>query len=56
MGQRDLNQGEIFFDNVRIPQSYVVAGPEAYEALLEIAVHHHGFYGVFQRRPGPGRF
>ncbi|PIP37807.1 MAG: acyl-CoA dehydrogenase [Desulfobacterales bacterium CG23_combo_of_CG06-09_8_20_14_all_51_8] len=36
MGQRDLNQGEIFFDNVRVPGKYLIAGPEAYEALLEI--------------------
>jgi len=35
IGQRDLNQGEIFFDNVRIPESYLIAGPEAYEAILE---------------------
>jgi|SRR5271157_2382056 len=38
MGQRDLNQGEIFFDNVRIPRSYMVAGPEAYEGMLEITL------------------
>ncbi len=38
LGQRDLNQGEIFFDNVRIPKSYMVAGPEAYEAMLEITL------------------
>ncbi|MGB9499416.1 MAG: acyl-CoA dehydrogenase family protein [Dissulfuribacterales bacterium] len=38
LGQRDLNQGEIFFDNVRIPQSYVIAGSEAYEMLLEIVL------------------
>jgi alkylation response protein AidB-like acyl-CoA dehydrogenase len=38
MGQRDLNQGEIFFDHVRIPRSYMVAGPEAYEAMLEITL------------------
>jgi alkylation response protein AidB-like acyl-CoA dehydrogenase len=38
LGQRDLNQGEIFFDNVRIPQSYVIAGSEAYEVLLEIVL------------------
>ena len=38
LGQRDLNQGEIFFDNVRIPQSHVIAGSEAYEALLEIVL------------------
>jgi len=38
LGQRDLNQGEIFFDNVRIPNSYVVGGADAYEALLEIVL------------------
>ena len=38
MGQRDLNQGEIFFDNVRLPGKYLIAGPEAYEALLEIVL------------------
>ena len=38
MGQRDLNQGEIFFDNVRIPESYMIAGPEAYEAMLEMTL------------------
>ncbi len=37
-GQRDLNQGEIFFDNVRVPKEYLIAGPEAYEALLEITL------------------
>jgi alkylation response protein AidB-like acyl-CoA dehydrogenase len=31
LGQRALNQGEIFFDNVRIPRSYMVVGPENYE-------------------------
>lgn len=36
IGQRDLNQGELYFDNVRIPKSYMVAGPDAYEAMLEI--------------------
>jgi len=38
MGQRDLNQGEIFFDNVRVPSKYLIAGPEAYEAMLEIVL------------------
>lgn len=38
IGQRDLNQGEIFFDNVRVPGKYLIAGPEAYEALLEIVL------------------
>ncbi len=38
LGQRDLNQGEIFFDNVRIPGKYLIVGPDAYEALLEIVL------------------
>lgn len=38
LGQRDLNQGEIFFDNVRVPKKYLIAGPEAYEALLDIVL------------------
>lgn len=28
IGQRALNQGEIFFDNVRIPENYMIAPPE----------------------------
>ncbi len=28
LGQRPLNQGEIFFDNVRVPESYMVLGPD----------------------------
>jgi alkylation response protein AidB-like acyl-CoA dehydrogenase len=31
LGQRALNQGEIFFDNVRIPRSYMVVNADAYE-------------------------
>ena len=38
IGQRDLNQGEIFFDNVRVPKDYLIAGAEAYEALLDITL------------------
>ncbi len=30
LGQRALNQGEIFFDNVRIPRSYLLVGQEGY--------------------------
>lgn len=36
MGQRDLNQGEIFFDNVRVPRDYMFCEPEAYPAMLEM--------------------
>ena len=34
LGQRALNQGEIFFDDVRIPRSYMLLGPEGYESAL----------------------
>lgn len=32
LGQRALNQGEIFFENVRIPRHYMVIDSDAYEA------------------------
>jgi alkylation response protein AidB-like acyl-CoA dehydrogenase len=35
LGQRALNQGEIFFDDVRIPADYMVVGPEVYAGVLE---------------------
>lgn len=35
IGARDLNQGEIFFDEVRIPRRYMLVGPEQYENALE---------------------
>jgi alkylation response protein AidB-like acyl-CoA dehydrogenase len=36
MGQRSLNQGEIFFDDVHIPQEYMVwADPKTYQARFE---------------------
>ena len=35
IGARDLNQGEIFFDEVRIPKDSLIVGPEDYEAALE---------------------
>lgn len=35
MGQRDLNQGEIYFDEVRIPRSHMVCDdPETYKLLI----------------------
>jgi len=34
LGQRALNQGEIFFDNVRIPRKYLLAGPEDYQRAV----------------------
>jgi len=35
IGTRDLNQGEIFFDEVRVPKDSLIVGPEGYEAALE---------------------
>jgi acyl-CoA dehydrogenase len=34
IGARELNQGEIYFDNVRVPKKYLVVGPDHYEAAL----------------------
>ncbi len=35
LGQRALNQGEIFFDGVRIPADYMIVGPDAYATVVE---------------------
>lgn len=35
LGQRALNQGEIFFDDVRVPADYMVIGAEAYAFAVE---------------------
>jgi alkylation response protein AidB-like acyl-CoA dehydrogenase len=40
LGQRSLNQGEIFFDEVRIPASYMALGPELYAIGLETMLAH----------------
>lgn len=46
LGQRALNQGEIFFDSVRIPADWMIIGEEAYstavEAVLTMANAHMG--------------
>ena len=36
LGQRALNQGEIFFNDVRLPASHMVVGPEGYSIALEM--------------------
>jgi acyl-CoA dehydrogenase len=38
MGQRALNQGEIFFDNIELPIEHVLAGPENYQRCV-YAIH-----------------
>jgi len=35
LGQRALNQGEIFFDEVRIPAEYMVVGADLYAGVVE---------------------
>ena len=38
LGQRALNQGEIFFDDVRIPAEYMVVGADAYSTIVEMVL------------------
>jgi alkylation response protein AidB-like acyl-CoA dehydrogenase len=38
LGQRALNQGEIFFDDVRIPSEYMVVGSDAYSTVVELVL------------------
>lgn len=36
IGQRDLNQGEIFFDDVRIPDEWMFVDPDFYVPMLDV--------------------
>jgi alkylation response protein AidB-like acyl-CoA dehydrogenase len=38
LGQRALNQGEIYFDDVRIPADYMVVGKESYATIVEMVL------------------
>lgn len=38
MGQRALNQGEIYFDGVRVPKDYMLVDEESYDAMLDITL------------------
>lgn len=38
MGQRALNQGEIFFDDVRLPARFMLTGSELYEVTLDLTL------------------
>lgn len=38
IGQRSLNQGEIFFANVRLPMDYLAVPPERYAAAVHLTV------------------
>lgn len=38
LGQRALSQGEIYFDDVRVPRDYMLVDQESYEAMLDITL------------------
>ncbi len=40
LGQRALTQGEIYFEDVRVPAGYMVLGPEFYTIALETMLAH----------------
>jgi alkylation response protein AidB-like acyl-CoA dehydrogenase len=47
LGQRALNQGELFFDNVELPLEYLLAGPENYQrAVYTIHTDANGLMGA----------
>ncbi len=47
MGQRALNQGEIFFDNVELPVENLLAGPENFQrAVYAIHTEANGLMGA----------
>jgi alkylation response protein AidB-like acyl-CoA dehydrogenase len=54
LGQRSLNQGEIFFDDVRVPASHMVLGPDVYSIGLETMLSH-GNAGMAQLFVGLAR-
>lgn len=47
LGQRALNQGEIFFDNVRLPRAHVLAGTDQFQdAVYAIHTAANGLMGA----------
>ncbi len=38
IGQRALNQGEIFFDEVRVPRDYMLVDQESYDGMLDMTL------------------
>ena len=40
IGQRDLNQGELFFDNVRIPKEWIMVDPDFYIPMFDIILSY----------------
>ncbi len=49
IGQRGLNQGEIYFDNVRLPKHYMVVQPPAYPFIIDgiLATANAGMSAIF---------
>ncbi len=49
LGQRGLNQGEIYFDNVRLPKHYMVVQPPAYPFIIDgiLATANAGMSAIF---------
>ncbi|MBK6585028.1 MAG: acyl-CoA/acyl-ACP dehydrogenase [Gammaproteobacteria bacterium] len=54
IGQRSLNQGQMFFSDVRVPASHLVVGPEFYPMALE-GMLCHGNAGMSQLFIGVAR-
>ncbi len=54
LGQRSLNQGEIFFDNVRLPESHLALGSDFYAIGLQTMLSH-GNSGMAQLFVGVAR-
>jgi alkylation response protein AidB-like acyl-CoA dehydrogenase len=47
LGQRALNQGEIFFDDVRIPEEYLLVGHPGYPLVLDsVLANANAFMGA----------
>ncbi|MBN2078570.1 MAG: acyl-CoA/acyl-ACP dehydrogenase [Spirochaetes bacterium] len=40
LGQRELPQGEIFFDNAVCPAEFMIVDPESYELMTELTLAH----------------
>ena len=38
LGQRAVSQGEIYFDDVRVPRDYMLVDQESYEAMLDVTL------------------
>lgn len=49
LGQRGLNQGEIFFDDVRIPKQYMIVQPAGYPFIIDniLANANAGMSAIF---------